>query len=107
MEMNDEDIQESAGVLLIALRRGDGLDESAAASLKEALRNAAEAWRESPAIPKSAANLFVDLAVGIENCRYLYSGTLAEEITKLADEIGGLVRECVALDESRIRELGL
>ena len=44
---------------------------------------------------ESAANLLVDLANGIDACSSLYPGPEALEITLFADEIAGLVRECV------------
>jgi hypothetical protein len=96
MDCYDERLQEAASRVLISLRQGHGIDSGAVVALKDALRNAAAAWSSSDTIPKSSANLFVDLGSGIESCRYLYSGQESEQIALLADEIGDLVRRCVS-----------
>jgi hypothetical protein len=97
MDRYDERLQEAASRVLISLRQGRGIDAGAVADLKDALRNAAAAWSSSDTIPKSSANLFVDLGSGIEACRYLYTGQEAEQVALLADEIGDLVRLCVSV----------
>jgi hypothetical protein len=97
MDRYDERIQEAASRLLISLRQGSGIDANAADDLKDALRDAAAGWSSCDTIPKSSANLFVDLGNGIEACRYLYIGQVAEQIAVLADEIGDLIRSCVAI----------
>lgn len=56
--------------MLTSLRQGRGLDVQASERLKEALRTAAQVWADATVISKSAANLFVDLAAGIEACSH-------------------------------------
>jgi len=56
--------------VLTSLRQGRGLDVQASERLKEALRTAAQVWADATVISKSAANLFVDLAAGIEACSH-------------------------------------
>jgi hypothetical protein len=86
----------AAEQLLTPLRRGDGIDEVVGERLKAALRAAAAAWEGSSVIPKAAANLFVDLASGIDACSESY-GMERDHIRNFADEIADLVRQCVAL----------
>jgi len=93
---DDKDIQKTAEIVLSALRRGEGLNRTGLEELRSALIHAAEAWRDIPSIPKSAANLFIDLGSGIESCRYLYPGSEGDEIAKVAEEISALIRECVS-----------
>lgn len=97
MDSYDERLQEAASRVLISLRQGRGIDARAAADLKEALRGAAVGWSSSDTIPKSSANLFVDLGSGIQACGYSYTGHEAEEIAILADDVSDLVRLCVAV----------
>ena len=97
MDKIESEIQVSAAELLTLLRQGGGVSSASSERLKNALRSAAEAWARSETIAKSAANLFVDLASGIEACSYAYTGDESEQIRILADEVAGLVRACVAL----------
>jgi hypothetical protein len=46
---------------------------------------------------QAAANLFTDLASGIEACAYAYGGDEGARVRKLADEIADLVRACVSV----------
>ena len=96
MDKIETELQGAATELLTPLRQGRGIDEEAAERLKSALRAAAEAWADSKDISKSAANLFVDLASGIEACSYSY-GPDGERIRVLADEVADLIRACVAV----------
>lgn len=95
MEDVERELQEAASELLTPLRQGRGVDTTAADRLKTALGAAALAWTGSVVIPKTAANLFVDLANGIDACSYAYGGEDAERIRLLADEIADLVRACL------------
>jgi hypothetical protein len=94
----EEDLEDVAGRLLDSLRQSRGIDTEAADRLRELLRAAAKAWASSPSIPKRSANLFVDLASGIEACRYSYPGEDSQTIGRLADELADLIRACVAIE---------
>lgn len=95
MDTAESELQAAATQLLTPLRQGRGLDAPASERLKVALRTAARAWAHSDVISKSAANLFVDLASGIEACSYAYSGAEADMVKALADEVADLIRACV------------
>jgi hypothetical protein len=95
----ETEIQKSAERLLTALRKGRGIDSVAAESLKQSLRQAAAEWRSSRTVSKSAANLFIDLASGISALAHSYGNDEGRRIEALADELGELVRQCVAVDE--------
>ena len=97
MDKIESELQAAAAELLTSLRQGTGLDAGSTDRLKNALRAAARAWTDADAISKSAANLFVDLASGIEACSYAYGGGDAKRIKGLADEVADLVRACVAV----------
>lgn len=96
--LSDHDIQQAAERVLGALRSADGLDEEAVQELKGALRSAALEWKSSEVVPKSAANLFVDLAPAIEACGDLYPGLEGERIAVVAGEISDLIREVLRID---------
>jgi hypothetical protein len=74
----DKMLHDAASRLLSGLRQGRGIDAQAAVDLKAQLRIFAEAWAMFDSVPKSSANLFVDLPGGIEACRYMYAGQEAE-----------------------------
>jgi hypothetical protein len=97
---DDKKLHDAARRLLVSLRCGLGIDVAAANDLRAALQEAAKAWATSDTISKLNANLFVDLASGIEACSHAYEGHEAEGIVALADEIGELIRLCVAVDFS-------
>jgi hypothetical protein len=88
-------VLDAAERLARGLRRAQGIDQKAAEDLKAVLRHAIRILEPSPSVPKRLANLFVDLASSIKNMSHAYSGTEAEQISYLADEIGDLVRQCV------------
>jgi hypothetical protein len=96
MDEIEKGLQQAASQLLTSLRQGRGIDDIAAERLKNALHQAAEVWANSEMISKSAANLFVDLASGIEACSYSY-GSDGDRIKALADEVADLIRACVAV----------
>ena len=96
MDHTESEIQASAAELLTVLRQGGGVSSSSSERLKNALQNAAEAWAQSETVTKSAANLFADLASGIEACSYAYAGEESDRIRVLADEVASLVRACLA-----------
>ncbi|MBK8252208.1 MAG: hypothetical protein IPK82_06015 [Polyangiaceae bacterium] len=96
MTRNEQRLHDSAEVLLVWLRTAKGIHKEAAESLKAALGDLAEEWVSTDVIPKSAANLLVDLASGIDSCSELYHGNEAASIRDLAIEIGDLVRKCVS-----------
>jgi hypothetical protein len=98
MAHDDKRLQDAASRVLIRLRQAGGIDANEVAELKDALRSAAAAWASSDTIPKSSANLLVDLASGIEACSEAHSGQEAERIAMLAEEVADLVRLCVAID---------
>lgn len=102
MDKFESELQAAAKELLASLRQGKGFDKQSAGRLKSALRMAAEAWADATVISKSAANLFVDLASGVDACSYAYTGEEANEIKKLADEIADLVRICVGFPRANI-----
>jgi hypothetical protein len=95
MENVDRELQAAAAQLLTSLRQGRGVEDADADRLRNALRAAAAAWSTSEVIPKKAANLFVDLASGIEACSYGYAPADAQRIKELADEIADLIRACL------------
>ena len=97
MDAIELELQTSAAEVLTLLRQGHGLEAAASERLKQALQVAAREWQDSGTITKSAANLFVDLASGIEGCSYPYGGEVGGRIKALADEVGDLVRACVAI----------
>jgi hypothetical protein len=97
MDAIESELLVSATEVLTPLRQGVGLVPAAAERLKQALRAGAREWSNSLTITKSAANLFVDLASGIEACSYAYGGDKAEQVRAFADEVGDLVRACVAI----------
>jgi len=97
MDAIESELQASAAAVIGALGRGNGLDLIAADRLKKALRLAAQAASDRPTISKSAANLFVDLAWGIDSQSYAYRGDEAEQIKAFADEVADLVRACVPI----------
>jgi hypothetical protein len=97
MDAIESQIQIAAESLLTTLRQAGGIDQGAATKLKDALRAAAAAWAHSSTISKSAANLFVDLASGIESVSHAYPADEAAPIRMLADEVAALVRACVEL----------
>lgn len=94
---SNKTVQAAAARLLVSLRLGRGVDQDEADALANALREYAEAWKTSDMIPKSAVNLFVDLAPGIESCRHLYRRDESESIGRLSDEVADLIRRCVAV----------
>jgi hypothetical protein len=98
MDQYEERVHSAADRVLTCLRQAGGIDAEAAAELRVALQEAAEAWASSDTVTKSIASLFVDLASGIEACSYAYPGPESAEIRLLADEVGDLVRKCVAVD---------
>lgn len=93
---DDTRIQQAARVLLGQLRAGDGLDSDAAEELKASLMEAAREWGASSMVPKSTANLFVDLWPAIESCRFLYPEPIASAIEQLALEVADLAREATS-----------
>lgn len=97
MDKIETELQFAAEELLTSLRQGHGLNAKSAERLKNALRIAAQAWAETDVIPKSAANLFVDLSSGIEACGYAYGGVEQNTVKDLADEVADLVRACVSV----------
>jgi len=97
MDKVESELQAAALEVLTPLRQGRGLALQAAERLKTALRAAAQAWAETSVISKSAANLFVDLASGVEACSYAYSGGEATSVKIFADEVADLVRACVVV----------
>jgi hypothetical protein len=97
MDPTEVELQASALDVIRSLARGDGLDLAAAERLKQALHLAEQAWSNSTTISKSAANLFVDLAWGIDSQSYAYRGDEAERIRTFAQEVADLVRVCVAI----------
>ncbi len=97
MDEVESELQAAAVDVLTPLRQGRGLDTEAAERLKTALGAASRAWASASTISKSAANLFVDLASGIDACSYAYSGQDAENIKASSDDVADLVRSCVQL----------
>ena len=86
----------TAEAFLCAIRSGEGYQEHLFQDLCAAIYTCGTIWRESDSIPKRAANLFVDLASGIESSSYAYTNAHSmEAIQKAADIIGALVREAV------------
>jgi hypothetical protein len=95
MDSVEVELQAAASEVLTALRQGRGLNEHQATRLKAALSAACREWSGRDTISKSAASLFVDLAHGLESCAYAYPSEEAMDISKLADQVGDLVRACV------------
>lgn len=94
-----EDLFLAAEQLGVALRSGEGLDRQALQRLYVSLEACAREWAGRDVVPKGAANLFIDLACGIEASSYLYKEAEAEEIRGAADVIADLVRSCLVTDE--------
>lgn len=86
----------AADKFTVPLRMGQGVDEVALDALRDALRRCAEAWHERDLVPKLAANVLVDLYPAVEASSYLYSDDYAPRVRTVAEEIGDLVRSCVA-----------
>lgn len=80
----------------VPLRMGQGIDETALDALRGALRACADAWRDRDLVPKLAANVLVDLYPAVEASSYLYGDDYAPRVRTVAEEIGDLVRSCVA-----------
>jgi hypothetical protein len=80
----------------VPLRMGQGMDEIALGDLRDALRRCADMWHEQDLVPKLAANLLVDLYPAVEASSYLYGDDYAPRVRAVAEEIGDLVRSCVA-----------
>lgn len=91
--LDDSKIQAAAAKVLVALRRAEGLDDAHARALIEALGEAAVAWRGSAVVPRTAANLFADLASGIEACSFAYQGDEGARIAAFAMDVQEAVRE--------------
>jgi hypothetical protein len=96
MEEVEAEMQSAAAHVMTELRTAHGLDTQSADRLRSALRAAAVRWAASATITKSAANLFVDLAPGIDACSYAYPGDEGQSIRDFAVEVADLVRACVA-----------
>ena len=94
--MHEKKLQKAAARVLTRVQLAGGVDFHEANALREALREAAAAWADSETVTKSAANLFVDLANGIDACSDHYPDPERAEIRLFAQEIAELVRECVA-----------
>ena len=84
------------------LRERRGLNQGAFEQLKQLLREFALDWASSDVIPKAAANILVDLYHVIESDSYLYHNDDAERIRQAADEVLGLVHECLRLSEAQL-----
>jgi hypothetical protein len=95
--LDDSAVQAAATAVLITLRRGEGLNDKQALNLLHALRPAASAWSDSEVAPRTAANLFVDLANGIDACGHAYGGEEGGRIAAFALEVQEAVREVVRL----------
>src|SRR4051794_15975631 len=95
MEPVETELHDAAEDFLFQLRMKMKFDPSAAECLKAALRAAAEAWAGRATISKSAANLFVDLESATLSCATLFTVEQRETVRYLADELAGLVRQCV------------
>jgi hypothetical protein len=63
------------------------------------LRECAATWADQDAIPKLAANIFIDLYSAVESCAGLYDEQIAQKIREAADALADLARECVAVVE--------
>jgi hypothetical protein len=96
MDEIETELQAAAADLAYTVRGGGGLHAAQADRLRMALRAAADSWKSSTTIPKSAANLLVDLAPGIESCGFAYPGEEGQRIREFAYELSDLVRACVA-----------
>ncbi len=92
----------TAMAFAVPLRAGEGFDESAFNALCDALQTCADEWAATDVIPKTAANLLVDLSTGIEASSFQYQGDDNKKILHAADRIAFLVRECVAVPELNI-----
>lgn len=91
------DLLSTAEAFLMPLRSGEGYRDDLFHDLCEAIRSCGRLWQDSDSIPKLAANLFVDLASGIEASSYAYSDSQeAETIQKASYIIGDLVRETIS-----------
>ncbi len=95
MDDVEHELQEAAGEVLTTVRLGKQLSSAMETRLKLSLHQCARHWAGSEVVPKSAANLFIDLANGIDACSYAYKGEDAKRIKFFADEIADLVRACV------------
>jgi hypothetical protein len=80
----------------VPLRMGQGIDDIAYESLRDALRMCAIAWRTEDLVPKVAANVLVDLYPAVEASSYIYGDDYGPRVRAIAEEIGDLVRSCVA-----------
>jgi hypothetical protein len=96
MDEIETELEAAAREVEYTLRGAGGLDAAQADRLRMALRAAAQRWKASSTISKSAALLLVDLAMGLESCGFAYPGEEGQRIREFAYEVSDLVRECVA-----------
>jgi hypothetical protein len=83
---------------IIPLRMRDGIDAGAYASLTEALRECAVAWRDRSELPRLAVNVLVDVVPTMDGFAAAYGPEHADSIRKLTFELQELVGECVAVE---------
>jgi hypothetical protein len=84
-------LQAAVDEMMGALRIGPGMDETKYAELREPLIAFGKAWEAEQMLPKSAVNILVGLSSWIETSSYLYSGSEAERIRRIAIEIDSLI----------------
>lgn len=87
----------SARAVGAGLTAMEGIDEVAYDRLCGALRRCADAWRGRDAVPKRAANVLVDLYPAVEAGSHMYGDDYLPTLQMAAEEIGHLVRSCVAV----------
>ena len=80
-------------LFLVPLRAGDGFDDAEFERLCTALQTCVEVWKSADSIPKSLANVLVDLWPGIQSAAYPYDAQEAAKINKAADIVGDLTRQ--------------
>ena len=83
------------GGFLIKLRFGDGIELDQVEKIKELLKKLACEWRRKDYIPKKACDIFIDFYPAMEGTLTLYNDDEVNNITKIADEIMDLIRDCV------------
>ena len=91
---------EAVKALLVPLRMGQGLDETALADLERALEKFAVDWSHEKVIPKVAASVLAELIPSLESASYLYPDERGQRILELSATLSDKVARCFEIDSA-------